>query len=348
MGWGWYLLIAIVILLAIPLFVPLIVRVRAASETREFDYEVALGPLPLLPDLGDNLQRYKRAVGKPLYIITRPLVWLFKGIALLFRALTWPIRALRRARRKKQIARREAASKRDGAAQVDKRRTLFEFDEGDEAPPSEVAPAHFEPPAPEKPSESIDEPSPTPETGDEPMDREDLDEFEKSEAPFGEPEKRQRRGEEGKRPRNRFMDIPWRGAWNKARGGYQQAREMIRRYGRTGKRTVRAFLLFGKECFQALSFRVFQLQWSTGGDPAALGQLLGWHYTLTGALDPRMQQHVRFDPDWDSEELAPRGQAQVVLYIWPYRFIPPAVRLLFRMPWWGLIRVAREQILKRS
>ena len=134
----------------------------------------------------------------------------------------------------------------------------------------------------------------------------------------------------------------------KAKAGYDKAMDMLRRHGRTGKRIVRAVLLFARECVQALSFRVFELRWSVGGDPAALGQILGWHHMLTGMLDPRVQRHVHFDPQWDSEPLSPSGQANVVLYVWPYRFIPPLMRLLFRIPWWGFFRLAREQFSKRK
>ncbi len=361
MDWGWYVLIAVLVPLALPLFVPLIVRVRATSETREFEYAVALGPFALLPDLGDNLDRYKRSVGRPLYYITRPIVWLFKLIVILLRILTWPIRALLRLRRGKRDAtpyeppREEPAPKqiahetKPPSDEPDS--TVFHFDGeegGDDSTRRDADSAE-----PSDPEESPAKPAGPSETPSDWKREDDL---------FGEEDTgtgwsgsgddassgkdsgtgKQKKGWSG------LPKIPLRAMMAKARDGLAKARELYTKYGRTGKRMLRAILLFGKECLQALNFRTFQLHWSTGGDPAALGQILGWHYTLTGVLDPRVQKHVHFDPDWNSEQLAPSGTAHVILYIWPYRFIPPVMRLLFRMPWWGLIRVAREQILKRS
>ncbi|MCB2213252.1 hypothetical protein KQI52_14150 [bacterium] len=358
MDWGWIVLIVVLVLLALPLFVPLIVRVRATSETREFEYAVALGPFALLPDLGENLGRYKRAIGRPLYYITRPIVWLFKLIVILLRILTWPIRALLRLRRGKRAAtpheppHDEPAPKQIAhetkPSEDEPESTVFRFDGdagGDDATRrDEDTP---EPSASEEPSAG---PSATPSDwdreddlfGDEDAGAEWTERGGDTSSDESKGTGKQKKGWTG------LPKIPVRAMITKARDGLAKARDLYTKYGRTGKRVLRAMMLFGKECLQALSFRTFQLHWSTGGDPAALGQILGWHYTLTGVLDPRVQKHVHFDPDWNSEQLAPSGTAHVILYIWPYRFIPPVMRLLFRMPWWGLIRVAREQILKRS
>jgi hypothetical protein len=355
-GWGWIVLIIVLVLLALPLFIPIIIRVRGESEAREFEYAVSLGPLALLPDLSDNLSRYKRAIGRPLYILTRPIVWLFIALVFLVRAILWPFKMILRLFRKKPRKAVYESIERLDASEDGSISTTFAFDEvGEDAEgtPEDTEPQHLddsediqahadagsdnEPARMEIPE--ADEPPPS-------WDEADTDSSDDYEEPdWIDPTSSSAKK---KSARKGLPQLPFTDMFTKGKAAFAQMKELLARYGRTGKRVIRAALLLGKESLAALNFRVLELHYSVGGDPATLGQILGWHYMMTGVLHPRVQRHVHFDPLWDSEQLAPAGHGNVVLYVWGYRFIPPLARFVFRMPWWGVFKIVREQVFKKK
>jgi len=341
--WGWITLIVVFVLLSLPLFVPIIVRVRAESETREFEYALALGPFALLPNLGENLSRYKHAVARPLYIITRPIVWLFKGLVILIRAVLWPFKMILRLFRKKRRVSDMETIRRDEVGEEWAEPAEFESDDHDES--REEAGYSSASQWDDHGSAYSDDLGEAAEPPDDWMsaDADEPSEDQGSDLPDSRGMSAESSSADEDSPKQSIFS-----KFDKVKSSYAQFRDMLRKYGRTGKRTLRAVFLLGRESFQALNFRVFDLQWSTGGDPATLGQILGWHYMMTGVLHPRMQRHVQFQPLWDSELLAPSGRANVVLYVWGYRFIPPLVRFIFRLPWLGVFRIVREQVFTRK
>ena len=136
--------------------------------------------------------------------------------------------------------------------------------------------------------------------------------------------------------------------FGKAKEGFATFQEYKGQYGPVIKKTLRALILFGFESIRQFKFKVLQLAWTTGGDPASLGQILGFHEALVASVDPRLRRHVYFVPQWENDDLSPRGSGHIELYIWPYRFVPPFFRFFFRLPWIGIFRIAREQMRKNK
>jgi hypothetical protein len=137
------------------------------------------------------------------------------------------------------------------------------------------------------------------------------------------------------------------GRWRRAAEGLEVARGYWRRYGRVARKLLRAVLLLGRGMLLVPRFKLFDARYSIGGDPAALGMALGWHHALLATIHPRLSRHIVFEPDFEERELAPRGSLHLVVVVWPWRFIPPILAFVARLPWLGLFKLAWREILAK-
>ncbi|MBS1261796.1 MAG: hypothetical protein MAG453_01129 [Calditrichaeota bacterium] len=312
MSWGWIVLIALFALSLVPLFVPLVVRVRA--EPGRFEYAIAYGPVRLMPGGPERFARWGRNASSAGRVLLYPIALAFRAIGSFITILSYPFRlAARLVRRRK----RPAPWEEEPAREWFEREQWPEEEEPEEAPPEE--PRGWSPPEDEEPP---------------------------AEPPPPEEEEEPERGRGPRTKRGARLEQAQR-AFRRAHDGYRTARTFLDAHGRTARRTLRALVRFSIDCLRAFRFRTLDVRWRAGGDPAVLGQLLGWHHALVASIDPRLARNVRFEPAWDEDRFLPAGNARVVLAIWPFRFVPPTVLFLTRLPWPGLIRLVRKQILQR-
>lgn len=365
---GWIIFAIIVLLLLAPLFVPITLRAKVDRERRE--WSVYVGPLQLLPDLATNLERYKNVLQK----ISRPFVWIFKGIAAILRflflalktvvrGLTWPWRAVKE--RKKQKAQKakhtapETLSKQPpSSAEPAKETEQISQLQPEKVPdPSFVVVAQENEPAtpgqlPETSKQTSSETSsdtlPKPEKTPSPFD--DLDDFFGDESTTPNDKRKDQKEEDSSGPSFKekaseaFSSTS--STINKLKESLDKARALYHEYGKLGKKLLSAAIKLALETLKTLQFKVFDARLAAGGDPATMGMLLGWHEAILGALEPRLRRHLIFEPDFENHEFSVDGSLNVVLVVWPYRFVPPILRFGTRIPWIEVIRQIRRYMKK--
>ena len=96
------------------------------------------------------------------------------------------------------------------------------------------------------------------------------------------------------------------------------------------------------DCLNAFQFKKFDGRYGFGGDPAALGALLGWHHALLGSIHPRLPGQIEFVPAFDDEDSTLWGSLDCIVVIWPYRYVLATFRLITRLPLWGIWRAYRR------
>jgi len=332
---GWIIFGIIVAILAAPFFVPLTLRV--GLDERRRDWSVHVGTLQVAPDGEVHFKAFRERWAKrlrPLKTAIRWLwtgiVWVFKALIILLRIVFWPFTALFRLVK--------------GRGKTGPADETLSFDTGYEEPAGESGlPEHIEPLEEDKSGEirrdasegfdsSIDEPlepepsEPAPEEPDT-QTSEDSSVWERME-PLDE-----------ETPAAEEQTGP--SAFSKAWKNLEKGLKYLEIYGPMAKKVLRAVTMFIGDCFRAIHFKRLDAQYGFGGDPAALGTLLGWHYAFVSAINPSLVQKIRFEPDFDEEEAPIWGTLDTVVVIWPYRFIPPIFALIARLPWLGIFRTVR-------
>lgn len=355
---GWIIAGIVLALLAAPLFIPLIARARWDAD--HLEWSVQVGPFTVAPDTRRHMARYRRTLKN----VARPFVWLGRGLGFVLRWLviglvwlarivTWPVRAPLSALKRRRQTRREARwhdrempawdeqrreesapAREAGPSPADDWRitaTGEDDSEGEEAPGGMDAPGS-------SPGEGHDTGAGFHAEEDFDLFGEDVDAGERES--FERIDGQRRRDGEGKRKRSPGQRI------EQLQQRWGEIREMVDRFGRPGLRTLRAAILLGVESLRTLHWRRFEGYVRAGGDPATLGAIQGWKSAVLGTVDPRLNRHLVFDPDYDDVELAPTGTLDVVLVVWPYRFVLPTLRFIGRVPWLTWFKVVRAQMRK--
>lgn len=343
---GWIIFGAIVLLLSIPLFIPLRLRVGLDEERRDWSVHVAV--LQVAPEGERHWQEFRTRWGKrlkPLRIaggwLLRGLLVLGSGLALaaqgvlwlgstLLALLTWPFKWIRRRPRRQstepvQTAREELTPEEPE-------------DEQEAASALSGEPVEETPPAPEPPEEptsgeirneppssafdsTVDDQPEAPSGTDLFEDLDDLDS-----------------GSEEMEADSEEVPGKKRGFFDTISLGFS----MLELYGPLGQRILGITFGFVGDILRVPRWRRFEGHLSMGGDPAAMGALLGWQHAFMGAIDPRLHRHLHFEPDFDDPDRPVSGSLDFEVVIWPYRFVGPTLRLIVRIPWIGLIKVYRR------
>ena len=382
---GWIILAIILFLLLFPFLIPLRIKVRLDDTHHEI--ALFYGLFQFYPEgkkrLAELRQKAKRFLRIPVLVLKtlwRGIMFLLQGIILLFRFLFTPFRAIARGLRKRKQAAVErerteglaaeqlsspssaegpSADERSDSADSD---NIEEREEGHLGKSSDTIPgmeSHSDFSGAKKEDGNSDSDSPW-DLGDEETTgsqgrldgkRDDLGPKDEptSEDHFRKTDSSARSGEETGNESGFFSRLknPFRRAAG-IRDKIDEIIGLIQKYGPLAKIILRRFLLFLQRCMNAFRFRTFDARYSLGGDPATLGALLGWHHALGAAIHPSIPHHVIFEPDFDSQELAPQGTLDLELVIWPYRFILPTLALIVTLPWWSAFKLYRKHRRQQS
>jgi hypothetical protein len=338
---GWIILGIIVALIVAPFFVPITVTV--GLDERRRDWSVRVGSLQVAPEGAAHFKAFRERWAirlRPLKIAGKALItalgWIFAALFWVFKAVIWPFRmALSIFGKRKKTA-------------------ISPQPPYDQPQKTEMPEEEFVPPEPPPPAESGGgEPAEPGEPGGEIRRRDDPGFT--SESPENE-----ERGEEAKPdeeqpppPLSKDEQSQWDDT-EKEEPGKKQAGfarllatvrngiAYLREYGPMGRRILRTVLRFLGDCLSAPHFKKLDARYGFGGDPAALGALLGWHYALLGSIHPSLPGHVVFVPAFDQEPAPVWGSLDMIVVIWPYRFVLATFRLILCLPLWGLWRAYRR------
>lgn len=361
---GWIILALLLFLLLLPFLIPVRVKLRLDESTR--DWALYYGLFQLAPDTTQRLEdlrvrvvRWTRIPLRILLVLGQGMMLPFQLIILLYRALARPFQKLARWRRDRRMAKQRA--ERDAEApslpseivdlppstvsepvaeegRLNRRDQDLPLDHKDGSADDEAPEAaKDEPTQPDSPwdlpdeepesADSAEEPTPTPPPKTESSQETEAD----SESD---------RKEEGAGLFGRL-----RAAKNRV-GSVRDLIDLylgyVRNYSPLAKRILRRVFRFLGRCMRAFRFRTFDAHLRMGGDPATLGAMLGWHHALAASIHPSIPGHLVFEPDYESEELAPRGTLDLELVVWPYRFLLPTLILVATMPWWSIYKVVRN------
>ncbi|MCB2200776.1 hypothetical protein KQI63_15330 [bacterium] len=360
---GWIILALLLVLLLLPFLIPVRVLLRLDESTR--DWALYFGLFQLAPDTTRRLEVLRVKVVRwtrvPLFILLslgQGLLLPFQLLFLLFKAIAKPFQKVAHWQRERRSAKRSASSARiepPEPADVEEPQEATGLESpGEEGRIERREPAHGmevdEGSGEEEENSAPDDELSQP---DSPWDLPDEDVADDtSEEPPPPPPPRPESSSDREKNEEARSGEDGQGIFGGLRAAFDRVgsiREMIdlylgyvREYSPLAKKILRRVFRFLGRCMRAFRFRTFDAHLQMGGDPATLGAMLGWHHALAASIHPSVPHHLVFEPDYDSEELAPHGTLDLELVIWPYRFLLPTLLLVVTMPWWSIYKVVRN------
>ncbi|MFH0881881.1 MAG: hypothetical protein V2A56_02770 [bacterium] len=348
---GWIIFGVIVALIAAPLFIP--ITLTAGVDERRRDWSVRVGTLQVAPDGEVHFKAFRERWAKRLRPLKLALIglvallkWIFIALWWVLKAVLWPFKAVIRVFRKRTEPPTTPSTPIGSPweQEVPDESSVEPQPPSDDTPPS--SPDEDE--EPDEPSGEIrrgDDPgfiSERPENGDQQDEEPGTGASETDMPPSGAAEKDEETGFFGDEDTEAESSSDELGGFAKVLNYARTGLAYLREYGPLGRRVLRAAFLFIGDCISAIQIRRFEGRYGFGGDPAALGALLGWHYALFGSIHPRLPGHLVFVPAFDEEDAPVWGSLDFIVVIWPYRYVLATFRLIAHLPLWGLWRVFRR------
>ncbi|MBZ0263125.1 hypothetical protein K8I28_00530 [bacterium] len=353
----WTLLALFILIFIVPLFIPLILRVNWQG-TGVPEWSFHFGWILIAPGGKEQLDLFMERSGKvfkKIWIVLRPLYllisYILKGIVLLlgaiFKAIGWTFRLVRKPfkRKKREVfsaehpkhAPSKSPSDPDSRTNLDEKEPPVEED-------SETARATDEDDIEIKHKEDHEkiefpEPAEEPHTDDSNDEiAEQSDSFNGGEQSEGQsPKPSHMEGEEKDTNSARF--------WKKVEKGAETTRVLIRYYdthGSTIKRILLLLIRLLRGFLKAFNFRKLEATLHAGGDPATMGEILGWYHALDGATGGVLLKRIKFYPDFENHEFEISGSCELHLRVQLYKLVTPGLFLLVQLPYVKLWRIYKD------
>jgi hypothetical protein len=326
------------LLLSAPFFVPITLRLGLDKSRR--DWSVHVGTLQVAPEGERHFEQFRRRWTrrlKPLRVVgtylLQGLVFLMRGLFLAARGVLWLLKSM--------------------WFVISQPLRLLRSRKSDSGPPeTTLDDSHTDPEAPSEQQNAEEESDAEPE---------DDDSGEIRLPPSPSEMNNQSADGETSPPRDVFEDLddvsgdagthqasdelPGMEESSNSRGVLSTIRDgfaMLNAYGPLGRKILSAIFRFVGDVLRAPKWRRLDGRLTFGGDPAALGAMLGWYNALMYSIHPRLADDLVFDPDFDNEDTPLSGSLDVAVVIWPYRFMLATFRLIVRIPWIGVYKAYRK------
>ena len=118
------------------------------------------------------------------------------------------------------------------------------------------------------------------------------------------------------------------------------------RYGSLVRKTVRLLFQFLRMNLRSFSVPRMRATFAAGGDPAMLGQVMGWYHALGGVIHRDFKQVIQINPDFQNHDFSLTVDAALEIRFYMYKFVLAILVLLFRFPyygWWKVYRTRRKE-----